>query len=47
MSIDRLDAALLDLLHTEPKVGVLERRDAWEWRAAPSRRDSTGSNARA
>lgn len=24
MSIDQLDAALLDLLHTEPKVGVLE-----------------------
>src|SRR6476661_5714401 len=24
MSIDRLDAALLDLLHAEPKVGVLE-----------------------
>ena len=24
MSIDQLDATLLDLLHAEPKVGVLE-----------------------
>ena len=42
MTIDDLDARILDLFAAEPRVGVLEARAASGWPAAPCRPGWTG-----
>jgi len=41
-AIDRLDAALIELLAAEPRVGVLEASGGSAWPAARCRRGWTG-----